>query len=70
MRKIVCHCCLNRRGDSAIWIAFKGVQLCESCRLVAVDYLRNVIGLSLAIPHPFLDEITQVDSPRRRSIRS
>lgn len=65
MRKIVCQCCENRYGDSASWLIFKNTFICESCRLAAIEYLRDVCDLSLAKPHVFLDELTTVESNKK-----
>ena len=70
MRKIVCQCCKSRYGDTAIWVVFDHTLICESCRLAAIEYLREVIGLSLARHHPFLDELVGVESPKIFSIRA
>lgn len=74
MRKIVCQCCKPRRDkrvlEGAIWIVFNGTFICESCRLAAIEYLREIVGLNLASVHPFLDELTAVDSAATTAIRA
>lgn len=64
MRKIACQCCKPRKDgkilEGASWVIFGGVLICESCRLAAIEYLREGVGLSLAKAHPFLDELSGV----------
>lgn len=67
MRKIVCQCC---EVEGARWVLWDSTLVCETCRLAAIDYLRNVVGLSLARPHVFLDELSQVDSVKIFTIRA
>jgi len=66
MRKIACQCCKPRKDgeiiEGAIWIIFDRVYICESCRLAAIRFLREHVGLSLAYAHPFLDELAGMDS--------
>lgn len=68
MRKIACQCCKPRKDkrviEGAIWLVFDRTFICESCRLAAIEYLRDGVGLTLAKSHPFLDELTRVDSAK------
>ena len=43
------------------WFVFKGLRICEGCRLAVIDYWMNVLGFNLS-KHPFLDEFMGVES--------
>lgn len=68
MRKIACQCCKPRWDgriiEGASWIIFDRVFICETCRLAAIEYWRNVLGFSLAHHHPFIDELIAVESEK------
>jgi hypothetical protein len=60
MKKIVCECCKNKRaGDSAIWVIYGSVMICESCRLAAIEWM---LAWGFTFAHPFIREISTVES--------
>lgn len=69
MRKIPCQSCRGRpkmTRESANWIVFDRVLICDTCRLAVIQYWTDVLGFSLAA-HPFLDEFIDMNpEPRER----
>jgi hypothetical protein len=63
MRKIVCECCEKGiAGNSAIWIIYDSVFICEFCRLAAIEWM---LAMGFNFSHPFIGEISMVESKRK-----